>query len=171
MKTVRQTSLQIASKLIEQSNLTDNLSVLEPSAGDGLIIDQIHQNYTFQNLDIDCVELNKEKAQACSAKGYNTFHTDFLEFKTDKKYDRIIAAPPFKGNVDIIHIQKMYDLLKSKGILVSLTSPYWLTNNENHQVQFRKWLEGKKYWLTMAPDNSFIEKSKTVPTAIIKFFK
>ena len=171
MKTVRQTPMQIADKLIEQSYLTDNLSVLEPSAGEGLIIDRIFQNYTFTGLDIDCVELNKEKAQTLSNKGYNTYHIDFLQFKTEKKYDKIIAAPPFKGNADIFHIQHMFELLKPKGIIISLTSPYWLTNNEKHQVDFRKWLESKEYYLNMVPDNSFVEKYKSVPTSIIKIFK
>ncbi len=55
--------------------------------------------------------------------------------------------------------------------MVTLTSPYWLTNNEPIQVEFRKWLEGKDYYMQMLPDNSFIEKGKSVPTAILKIYK
>lgn len=55
--------------------------------------------------------------------------------------------------------------------MVSLTSPYWITNNESHQIEFREWLEDKNYQLEILPDNSFVEKDKTVPTAIITIKK
>jgi hypothetical protein len=65
----------------------------------------------------------------------------------------------------------MYELLERKGIMVTLTSPNWVLNNEPHQVQFREWLIDKNYSMTMLPDNSFMEKGKTVPTMILKIFK
>lgn len=102
------------------------------------------------------------------SKGYNAFRGDFLNYKTDKKYDRIIAAPPFKGNADLLHIQHMYDMLAPDGVIVSLTSPFWLTNNEPHQVDFRSFLEDKTHSMTVLPDNSFMERGKTVPTGILR---
>jgi hypothetical protein len=66
----------------------------------------------------------------------------------------------------------MYNLhLKYKGILVTLTNPTWVLNNELIHLSFRKWLEGKEYYMQMLPDNSFMEKEKTVLTAILKIFK
>jgi hypothetical protein len=65
----------------------------------------------------------------------------------------------------------MYECLERKGILVSLTTPYWVINNEPHQIMFREWLKDKEYYFKMLPDNSFIEKEKTVPTGIIKIFR
>lgn len=171
MKTIRETSMQIAQSLIEKASLTDNQSVLEPSAGVGNILDCIRNNYTFDNLQIDCVELNKEKFIELKSKGYNAFNADFLSWQSERLYDRIIACPPFKGNSDIFHIKKMYELLERKGIMVTLTSPNWVLNNEPHQVQFREWLIDKNYSMTMLPDNSFMEKGKTVPTMILKIFK
>lgn len=170
MKTVRETSMQIANKLINSANLTDNISILEPSAGSGNIVDAIH-NHSFSNLEIDCVELNKEKYEVLKSKGYNAYHSDFLQWETERKYDRIIACPPFKNNSDLLHIQKMYEHLADNGIMVTLSSPRWVLDNEQHQVDFRKWLEGKNYSMEMLPDNSFIEKGRTVPTLILKIMK
>jgi hypothetical protein len=65
----------------------------------------------------------------------------------------------------------MYDLLDDNGIIITLTTPYWTTNNETHQVQFRKFLEDKKYTLKMLPDMTFFEKNKTVPTALLTIEK
>ena len=65
----------------------------------------------------------------------------------------------------------MYGLLKIGGILVSLTSPLWITNNEEHQVKFREWLADKDYSMKMLPENSYIEDYKSVPTMMIKIYK
>jgi hypothetical protein len=150
--------------------VTDHHSILEPSAGEGRILDVLTQEYSFQNLTIDAVELNKEKYLTLLSKGYNAYNQDFLQFTPDKLYDRIIACPPFKGNIDVVHIQKMFKHLDRKGILVTLTSPNWVNNNDAHQVEFRNWLSTKEYYARMLPDNSFMEKGRSVPTMILKIF-
>lgn len=122
-------------------------------------------------MQIDCIELNKEKFTDLKDKGYNAFNADFLNWQSEKLYDRVIACPPFKDNIDLLHIQKMYKHLNSTGVLISLTSPLWILNNEKHQIDFRNWLSDKKYTLSMLPDNSFIEKGRTVPTMILKITK
>ena len=161
--------------LVEAAEIQTHHKILEPSAGSGAIVDYISSNYNIQPRDIDCVELNKEKYEILRSKHYNSFHWEFLSFATDKnyheKYDRIIACPPFKKNIDIAHIESMYGLLKTGGILVSLTSPLWITNNEEHQVKFREWLADKDYSMKMLPENSYIEDYKSVPTMIIKIYK
>lgn len=178
--TQRETPNELADKLIEMSGLSDGMRLLEPSCGNGKILTRLRNNFEFKNLYIIAVELNKELAQqAFEIKGENNLpftngiiHADFLKHDFgEQKFDRIIAAPPFKNNIDVVHITKMYELLAKKGVMVSLTTPFWLTNNETHQVEFRKFLEGKDYYLKMLPDNTFMEKGKTVPTATLKIFK
>ena len=39
--------------------------------------------------------------------------------------------------------------------LISLTSPYWFTNNEPLQVEFRKFLLDKPHKVNMLVDNCF----------------
>lgn len=143
----------------------DNINILEPSAGYGVLADFIKNK--FPNSTIDCIELNEQCCSALKNKGYNTKRINFLNFFTDKLYDAVIASPTFKNNIDIIHITKMYEHIKNDGILISLTSPKWLIENNGHQSKFRKWLEDKNYSLIMLPDFSFIENYETVPTAII----
>ena len=147
----------------------NNLDILEPFAGDGKIIKEL-QKYSYNS--IDAVELNQNKYNNIVNNNFRdctVYHNDYLKFIPNKLYDCIIAAPPFKNNEDLLHIMKMYNELKPHGIIVSLTSPYWLTNNEPTQILFRKWLADNKiaHSLYMLPDKTFIEKDKSIPTAIL----
>ena len=185
MKTVRDTPKEVINILIKKADIHPECSILEPSAGNGAILEALALDYKqWHSFDVTAVELNDDKFRhingklkndllARTFKSYQAFHSDFLKYNipAGTGYDRVIAAPPFKDNIDLAHIKHMYNLLNEKGILVSLTTPYWMTNNEEHQVKFRKWLADKKYSITMLPDMTFVEKGKTVPTAIIKIYK
>ncbi len=171
MKTSRETPDSVIEKILELAVLCEGQNILEPSAGEGKILDYIGNRNLIPNLKFTSIELNKEKYDILVKKGYNAIHANFLEYKTDKTYDRIIACPPFKGNIDIVHIKRMFNMLEPYGKLVSLTSPYWVTNNEMEQIEFRKWLSDKHHTLTILPDNSFIENNKSVFTAILKICK
>jgi SAM-dependent methyltransferase len=171
-KYIRETSSEVAKLLVSQAGALYNSHwILEPSAGKGKVADLIKSIIGEDTSRLTCVELNKELVDVLKEKGYKPYHGDFLNFKPDQQYDKIIACPPFIRNVDCNHIIKMYEVLKPGGILVSLTSPLWMIHNEEHQVKFREFLKEKDYWIKMLPDNSFMEKEKTVPTAIIKIVK
>ena len=169
--TQRTTPYWLAEKMFNSLQvLSSEQKVLEPSAGEGALADMFGLKY-FDNK-IDCIELNGDKCEVLRSKGYNVVHGDFLYSPIAlHNYDRIIAAPPFKGNIDLEHIIKMYNCLKPGGILVSLTSPYWVANNEMHQVEFRTWLSSKNHTLEILPENTFIERGKSVLTAIVKIVK
>jgi len=189
MKQIRETSDFVCKKLISKVTIDDDIRILEPSCGDGKILKYIVDNYDVKNIWTVGVELNKERISKANndlvaniPNNFNRFdfyQADFLSWEeyidplnsTDGKFDVIIACPPFKNNVDLEHIRRMYDLLDVTGEMVTLTSPYWITNNEVHQVDFRRWLEDKNYSLEILPDNSFMEKGKSVPTAILTIKK
>ena len=183
MKQIRETSDFVCKKLIEKLPITDGSKILEPSIGEGKIIKYLLDHYTMGGLDIHGLELNKERVFTASDNLYpyrdvrgikvNIQQGDFLDYKPNltKPFDVIIACPPFKGNIDLRHIGKMYEMLKYKGMMASLTSPYWMTNNEPLQVEFRNWLKDKNYQFELLPDNTFVEKEKNVPTGIITIYK
>jgi SAM-dependent methyltransferase len=179
---MRDTTEFVAEKILEfhssELHPLREYKILEPSAGKGFLANYI--KYFFKErvcqwdtnkLDIDCIELNKEKFDILVKDYHNAIHGDFLKLDIQKQYDLIIAAPPFKANIDLEHIMKMYDVLINGGELISLTSPYWFTNNEPLQIRFREWLKDKSYKISLLPDMSFSERGKTVPTAIINIYK
>jgi len=166
-KTIRKTSLSVVHQMLQECRFDVEVSILEPSAGSGDLIDGILNISPFTHCKIDCIELNKELREQLRAKGYNVVGEDFLKFNTDKRYDAVIACPTFKDNIDVEHIMHMYRFVKTGGQVVSLTSPLWTTKNSTRQVAFREWLVDKKYYLKMLPDNSFVEDYKTQPSMII----
>jgi hypothetical protein len=173
-KTVRKTSIGVAEQILNEccfSNGFDSISILEPSAGSGDLIDGVKLFYSGIDFDIDCVELNQELRNQLKQKGYNVVGEDFFKFDTEKRYDYIIACPNFKDNIDVEHIMHMYKFLKVGGSVVSLTHPAWTIQNSKRQLIFRMWLEGKRYYLKMLKDNSFVENYKTQPSMIIRIDK
>lgn len=189
MKTVRTTPQWLVDKIwqylidFEPKNKL-NSNILEPSAGEGNLLnpsDQANAWIKYDTYNITAIELNKEKADKCKHflstdsmyeyANIDVIHGDFLNVELKEKYNQIIAAPPFNNNIDVLHIQKMYDVCEPGGIIITLTSPYWMTNNEAHQVAFREWLKDKQHTIEMLPDMTFVEKEKTVPTAIMIFKK
>lgn len=179
MKTIRKTSYDVAKSIfneVKELNLK-KLTILEPSAGSGDLLDNIIKLFNEKNYKqyfklipqlIDCIETNDERREILTLKGYGVIGKDFLTHQFENEYDLILACPPFKNGIDIVHIQKMYKVLKKGGKIVTLTHPRWLMENYlSEAIEFRKFLSDKKYKLKLLPDNSFIEKGKNVPTCIL----
>lgn len=171
--TIRETPIWLVEKMIGHIdlNIDNRLNILEPSAGLGKIVDGLL--ISFLKIDnLHLVELNNEKCNVLKEQykfnsSIKVYHSDFLLWKSDIKYNLIIGAPPFKGNCDLIHIQKMYDLLDDDGMIISLNSPYWILNNEPHQNEFKEWLKNKPHTMEYLPENTFVERGKNVPTLLM----
>ena len=113
-------------------SLRDGSSILEPSAGVGLLADGILRKNP--NVHVECVELNKACCEELKKKGYNLVGSDFLRFEPTKLYDYVIAAPTFKDSVDVEHIMKMCDSLYSLYYNFSIEE----VNNLSMQYEFFK---------------------------------
>lgn len=172
MKNIRVTSKEVASLLYSKivEFITPDSRILEPSAGSGDLIDYI-KNKLFFNTPIDVVELNNEKASILKSKGYNLIGRDYMNTVVEDKYDIIVACPPFKSDMNLDHIQKMYSDLNRNGIIATLCNTKWITDNTEKSVKFREFLLNVNYTMTMIPDNSFMEKGKSVPSLILKIKK
>ena len=51
---------ELVNKMLDGVNLNYVKTVLEPSAGKGDIVQGLKSHAKYQNLDIDCVEINKD---------------------------------------------------------------------------------------------------------------
>jgi len=153
----------VVKELIRLAHIEDHHTILEPSAGQGHILDKL------ESKNITIGELQEENKIILESKGYHVSFDDFLKYK-DQNFDRIIMNPPFWNQADITHIIHAYSLLNKGGRLVSVMSSgvKW---RDNHKTQdFRKLIENNGLIFDL-PDNSFEHSGTNVKTVIIVLSK
>lgn len=91
---------KLVQAMIDYVNIEENISILEPSGGDGRIVKQILENVEVDNIDI--VEIIEDKSKLLKQKfiknsNVHIINEDFLEYckYCDTKYDLIIGNPPY----------------------------------------------------------------------------
>lgn len=121
------TNKNIVSDMVQRiGQISVDDTLLEPSAGTGLIIKTILEKYTIgqgQHIaqQIDFCELDAKRAtQTTESTGAIFKDFDFIRYSIKNKYSIIIAVPPFDGDLWEEHIQKMYEHLKPKGRMIVL---------------------------------------------------
>lgn len=187
------TPATLADHLVELAKLDEDHTVLEPSAGQGALIEAILKQ--FPNLMVDCYELMPQNQPALYAISNAVFMGENFITDCDDKYNRIVANPPFTKGQDIEHLRKMYDLLEDEGLVACITSVSWMHGTTKKPTEFRNWLcddpeegtdgfnwdrfarigtdaqfyrkNGDRVYLEMVDAGTFKESGTTVKTAIV----
>jgi len=159
---------ELADELVELAEIKPNHTVLEPSAGQGALVEAIRRAHTkiFVNY-YELMQINRTILQQKFG-GSILVHSEGEDFLTCKsKFDRIIANPPFSKNSDITHIYKMYECLHKGGRLVSIASVHYQHASGKKETAFKNWL--KEVGATVKPveAGAFKESGTVVPTVII----
>ena len=122
----------LAARVIELAEIKAGMTVLEPSAGTGRLLDALsHQQLAITTA----VEINPELAASLTMKHplLGVIQGDFLEIApTLGAFDRIVMNPPFQNAQDIRHIRAARALLRPGGRLVALCA-----NGPRQQDAFR----------------------------------
>ena len=122
--------------------LRDDFTILEPSAGQGAIVNAIHRRIPGHVIYV--AELMEQNRLILSEmRDIYMLGEDFLTIKPLHLFDRIIANPLFTKNQDIDHVLHMYKHLKSGGRIVSIMSNHWREVNHQKCVEFRQWIDEK----------------------------
>jgi len=152
--------------LVDLAEIQPDDEVLEPSAGQGAIVNAIHREtwnvrtvWGYELMDVNQISLNK-------LVGFRLLGNDFLT-ECDTHFDKIIANPPFSKNQDIDHIYKMYDCLKDGGRIVTVASRHWETSSNKKETQFRNWLDEVGAKIQKVPSGTFKESGTMISTCII----
>lgn len=169
---------RVIEKMLEGVDFDMVSSVLEPSAGKGDLaegINTIFQRRTYsrwggRDLDLDCIELQPELQMILKGKGYRVVHNDFLSYNTFKRYDLIIANPPFSQGAK--HLLKMLDMQESGGGVICLLNAETIKNPYTAErkvlVQRLESLQADIQYI----ENAFTtaERKTDVEIAIVKVF-
>lgn len=160
------TPKHIVDEMLEYAEIEEGLSILEPSAGQGHILDEIGSRYC---RDLTAIENLSQNIEVLQKKGYSVINQDFLTYNA-RQFDRIIMNPPFAKMADVKHILHAWELLKNNGILVSIGSSGIIFRQEKLYKELRDIIDefGK---LKQLPEESFKESGTSVNTIIIKLEK
>lgn len=134
-------------------NPPEPLRVLEPSCGDGRILDAI-RNRDHLSMGI---EYHAGRAEQAKAKGHSVVTANFLECPPRVEFDAVVMNPPFYGRHYVKHVRHALKFLKPGGTLVSILPA---TAHYDHQE-----LEGE--WRDL-PVGSFAEAGTNVPTGLLR---
>lgn len=106
----------VVDRVIESVYLPKGALVLEPSCGDGAILDGLRK----AGYQCSGIEYHAGRALEARAKGHSVLTANFLDTAPDPVYDAVIMNPPFYGKHYLKHIEHAMKFIKPGGVLVSI---------------------------------------------------
>lgn len=134
-------------------NPPDPSRILEPSCGDGRIMDAIRT----RGHSVFGIEYHAGRAAEARAKGHNVLTANFLEQPAQPEFDTVVMNPPFYGRHYVKHVRHALKFLKPGGVLVSILPA---TAHYDHGELDGEWRD--------LPVASFAEAGTNVPTGMLK---
>jgi len=110
------TPAAIAGIVVDLAAIGPDDTVLEPSAGQGGIVDRLPAPHRAV-----CVEISNLHCDILTTKGFVAVRADFLAWAPSApKFDRIVMNPPFSEGRALAHLQAAAGLLAPAGRLVAV---------------------------------------------------
>jgi hypothetical protein len=111
---------------------------LEPSAGDGAILNLIPWDFGCR-----AVEFNHHRAKKLKAAfpAWIVEEADFLHWEVPHLFDRVLMNPPYNDRIEAVHVVKAWGHLKPGGILVAVLPEGWFTREDLKSTIFRAFLQ------------------------------
>ena len=156
------TPKEIAIRMIELAQIKKGELLLEPSAGDGAILDFFPKNNPYV-----AIELMDDNFKKLKDKGYSVSKGDFLDWTPANKADKIIMNPPFTKQQDVQHIFHAWNCLSKNGRLVSIVSesPFFRENSLSRD--FRDWIDMNDVLVISLEPGDFKSSGTMVKTRMI----
>ncbi len=154
----------LAKRMVTEADIEEGMSVLEPSAGTGRLIqamDGIH-NITVLAVEMSCT-LADNLCLRCHTRT-QVQQADFLcvQAKEIGPFDRIVMNPPFENGADIKHIQHALSFLRPRGRLVAICA----NGPRQRQILLPLAESSGGYWEEL-PAGTFTESGTNVNTALL----
>lgn len=124
------TPQNLIDKMLFGLDFTMIKSILEPSAGDGKIVEALKQKekiYDRYSFDIDCIEIDQNLQHILKGKNFRIVYNDFLTYDTMKEYDLVIMNPPFSNGCK--HLLRALEMQsRNGGAIICLLNAETLKN-------------------------------------------
>lgn len=147
----------VIEQMIDEAEIENGMSILEPSAGDGRIIRAIQDS--CPDLTITGYEINPERAHNAGVRCL-----DFMQVSPEPTYDRILMNPPFSHGRWYQHVLHAYQFLKPGGRLVAIIPNGAI--NKKHQGEWSLMMRGFVNEIPL-PKGAFKESGTMIETRIL----
>lgn len=167
----------LADAMVQLAGIAPTHRVLEPSAGDGALVQAI---WSASPREIVAVELDPSRAvvlwqRFMGVDGFAVVRTDFLEWSTLPEnlagFDRIVMNPPFSNLGDVKHVRRAWELLRPGGVLVSVMLPLQSRFSRSTAADEVRLLIAGCGAVTENPPGTFKEAGTDVPTVVVRLVK
>lgn len=157
------TPKNIVRRLIELADVMPHMSILEPSAGQGAIAQELAKIAA----DVCCYEIDGGNVVVLLKKEITSATRDFLSVEPSPTFDRVVMNPPFTKQMDILHVLHAYKFLKPGGRLVSVMASGVEFRSNKLTTDFRQFIISHNGGIEALPEGSFLESGTGVNTVIV----
>jgi predicted RNA methylase len=160
---------EIARRVVELAGITNEMQVLEPSAGRGALVLAVKERAPdsmvsmFELMPDNNNFLRDLKLHACGIGE----PTDFLDVKPFDVFDRVVMNPPFGRQADIKHVSHALKFLKPSGLLVSVMASSVTFRSNKLTTDFRQLIEERGGHIEELPEGAFKSSGTMVNTVIV----
>ncbi len=169
------TPTDLAARMVEAIGLREGMRVLEPSAGNGRLIDAII-GAGVRPCDIYAAEIDPGLRAGLISKFYAAFGAgglavDFMTMRGAPVFDAAVMNPPFSRNQDIAHVLHALSLLKPGGRLAAIMSAHFTFANDKPSVEFRALVASLGGTVETLPENTFAQEGTNVSAVLVILHK
>lgn len=141
----------LARFLVSKADVRQGMRVLEPQAGQGGIADEITK--VLGKDAVTTIELQERNAKVLREKGYQPLVMDFLDYRSNERFDRVVMNPPFSPcQADIAHVLKAWEFVATGGRLVSVMASSITFRTNKKTDDFRRFVEAHGEIIMNDPD-------------------
>lgn len=175
------TPVPLARKLVELADIRPGMTVLEPSAGTGRIVDAL---LAVDDVLVTCVERDaamRKRLSQYNARVQCADVDDFMRFDIGRLddgemfgFERTVMNPPFGkvGEGDHLdHVRHAFDLMSADGILVAVLPSSIKFRRDRRYTAFRTWLTDLEADIEDLPPGTFKESGTGVNTVTVRVCK
>lgn len=160
------TPFAVAARIAEVSGIKDGDQVLEPSAGQGALIDAVLER--APGAHVTAIELLESNVGVLRLKyaSMRILQGDFLNMPR-RAFDRVVMNPPFSKHQDIMHVCRARDWLAPGGRLVAVMSAGITFRQDRLTVAFREFTKNNDAMIEHLPPESFKVSGTMVNTVLV----
>lgn len=154
----------LAEMVAELLAIEPGMQALEPSGGTGALANALASITGHENVTV--VELQEKNVGVLTELGFKVVQGDFLAFRADELFDRVLMNPPFARQADIDHVNHAWNMVKPGGRLVAIMAAS-VRFRDNTKTRLFRDLVANYGEIIDNPDGSFKESGTMVRTVTV----